>query len=89
VWLSKEAIMKCELLETTRQGQVLVATLFFNDGQIEGITERGNDILLKSVLADQVVVKGKIIRRDDDPEAWFRGLPHQYNGSYLRARIVE
>jgi hypothetical protein len=82
--------MKAEFLELTPEGQIICAVLFLENGKVWGMpVGSGNEILVQGILSDHVIVRGEIIHRQDDPEAWFRGLPHYYNGSYLRARIVE
>jgi hypothetical protein len=82
--------MEAKFWETTKDGQKLVAILTYDNGQITGKpVGNGKDILVKNILSDHVVVKGKIIKREDNPEAWFRGLPYQYDGTYLRAGLVE
>jgi hypothetical protein len=33
--------------------------------------------------------QGKKIVLSEEPEAWFKSLPRQYNGTYLRAQMVK
>ncbi len=81
--------MKCQLLVTTEEGQELACTLVLRNGKISAEPEKGYETLAESVLESSHFVEGKQIGPQDDPEEWFKSLPRQYNGSYLRALLIQ
>jgi predicted ABC-type ATPase len=71
----------CNLLETTDDGQEVVATLVL-DG--DSLTATGNTALIENVLN----TKNGPFTLKDQPDAWFDMLPVTYNGAGLRAERV-
>lgn len=79
---------KCELLLTTRDGQILGGTIVLDGGKITGHAEDGHEKLIATVLENPTHDGVNLVDRREDAEALFRTLPMQYNGSYVRAEIV-
>jgi hypothetical protein len=81
--------MKCQLLVSTKEGQELACTLVLRNGKISAKPEKGYEMLAESVLTDSHFFEGEYISRRADPGKWFKALPYQYRGSYLRAILVQ
>jgi hypothetical protein len=82
--------MKCVLTANTDTGTVLRATVYFRDGKVTAEPATAADaIFVKDLLATGHPGNGKKITLADDPEAWFKGLPMQYHGTYLQAGMVK
>jgi hypothetical protein len=82
--------MKCAILVTTDHGQDLAGTFELTDGQITSQVVPGFEVLMSNVLADSHFVLGKPrVTVTSDPLAWFNSLPKVYNGSYLRAQVLD
>ena|ERR1700694_250598 len=81
----------CELVVTTGDGQIVAGTLTEDNGKIASHPMPGYETLCDNVLAGSHIVEGgrRQITADDDPQEWFRNLPREYSGSYLRARILD
>ena len=83
--------MICELLRTTKDGQVPIAIIRFQNGEISvdplgknKSQEYIDDILeVKGELPDGTILDSKV-----NPELWFNNLPRMFNGAYVRARMV-
>jgi hypothetical protein len=81
--------MKCELIQNRETGSVLAATFTYEDGKVTAVAEPGHENVVRDWQNDPVVVPlGKKIMYKDDPKGWFMGLPFQYHGTYLYARMV-
>src|ERR1700721_2038190 len=77
--------MLCELLVTTKEGQILAGVIKLkDDGSVSGDYSDGYENLVTNVMAAPVLG----IERESDSKAWFDGLPKQYTGSYFRAAKV-
>jgi hypothetical protein len=81
--------MKCELLETTHDGQELAVTFTLEEGMVTAKAEPGNEEIIDDLENQTIFAGGRNIKFKDDPTAWFMGLPEFYNGSALRAHIVQ
>ena len=79
---------KCELLVTTTVGEVLAGTVTLSGGQIATEAKEGYEALMRSVVAEPIYYKQKYLRWHDDLLQWLEGMPHQFNGTHLRARVV-
>ncbi|MGH9453567.1 MAG: hypothetical protein ACRD2O_06310 [Terriglobia bacterium] len=44
---------------------------------------------MRNVVSDPIFLYDRQVSSEGDPKRWFEGLPWQYNGSYLRAGIVD
>lgn len=75
-------MVKCELLLTTELGQKVAVELTLEKGTITGKAFDGHSRLLATALEDYR-------ESGETAEVWMNDLPKIYNGSYLRARIVE
>jgi len=80
---------KVTLVVTTRQGPVAAGTIIMHGGVITGQAEPGHETLMRTVMSSPVVLREGKVKREDNPEKWFRGLPYQYHGSYLQAELFE
>ncbi len=67
---------------------MVAGTVILAAGQVSSESTDGYETLMESVLDHPVLVGGKRVALEDSPEDWFNGLPFQYDGSYLRARII-
>jgi len=74
---------------TEPKGQVLAGTITFDGDKLEHTITKGYEILMNDILEDSVYSKqkGGQVFAKDDPHTWFKNLPMQYSGSYLRAGI--
>jgi len=81
--------MKCELLETTDEGQQLAVTFTLEEGKVTAKAEPGSEGIIGDLENQTVFAGGRRIKFKDDPTAWFMGLPEFYNGSALRAHMVQ
>jgi hypothetical protein len=82
--------MKCEILLTTKEGQIVVGTVVLTDSKkvySEAVDEE-YETLMKNVLADPHTINGELVSAREDSRAWFKTLPQHYSGMYLRARFV-
>jgi hypothetical protein len=85
----KPDMMKCELIQNRDTGSVLAATFTYEDGKVTAVAEPGHENAVRDWQNDPVVVPpGRKIMYKDDPKGWFMGLPFQYHGTYLYARMV-
>ena len=74
-------MMKCEFLISKKRGQESAGILTLdNKGKLSIQIKNGHSILMKEVLADG--------EAEPDVRVWFNNLPAEYDGSYLRARIL-
>jgi hypothetical protein len=80
--------MQCEILISKRNGQLVAGTLSLDGGNVVAHANPGFETLMQNVM-NSPVIHGKRFMREDDPEGWFNALPYQYNGSYMRARMVQ
>ena len=80
--------MICQMLITTKEGQILAGTLVFKNGKVSSEPEEGYELLMADVLGTPNFDYDHKIILKDDPENWFGALPKQYSGSYLRALLV-
>jgi hypothetical protein len=80
--------MKCELLETTKNGQELAVTFTLEDGKVTAKAESASEGIVGDLENQTIFAGGRSIKLKDDPTAWFMGLPEFYNGSALRAHMV-
>jgi hypothetical protein len=80
--------MKCEILISKRHGQVVAGTVSLDGGNIVAHANAGFETLMQNVM-NSSVIHGERFTRKDDPEGWFNALPYEYNGSYVRARMVQ
>jgi hypothetical protein len=72
---------KCEFLVTKREGQVSAGTITLDDkGKLTIQPEKGYEILMENTLEEGLAAS--------DVRVWFDSLPSEYDGSYLRARIL-
>lgn len=75
----------CELLVTTKEGQILAGVIeLHDDGSVSSGYSDGYENLVSNVLDTPVLG----VDRESDSEAWFDGLPSQYSGSYFRVAKV-
>jgi len=79
----------CEMLVTTTSGQASAGRIVLSGNVLSAEAAPGHETLMRSVMENPVVAFDKCFTAVGDPEKWFEGLPLQYTGSYLRARIVE
>jgi len=80
--------MKCELLETTDDGQELAVTFTLEEGKVTAKAEPGSEEIIGDLENQTIFAGGRSIKFKDDPAEWFMGLPEFYNGSALRAHMV-
>lgn len=64
-----------------------VGLIILDDGQAAGKAVKGYEGLIGTILMDDVLVDDERISREEDPEAWFNGLPIQYHGSRIYATM--
>lgn len=74
----------CELLVTTKEGQLVAGIIELKGGVITSGYSDGYERLVLGVL--EAPVFG--VERESNPELWFEALPLQYSGSYFRAEIL-
>lgn len=79
--------MNCEILVSTKQGQKVAGTVSFNGVDVVQQARPGYENLMKNVMKSPVI-NGEKFTREENPEEWFKNLPAQYSGSYVRARMV-
>lgn len=85
---------RCLFLLTTKHGQRQVGSVTRDGDQITEVTaKKGSDLLMARVMQVEPIVHGgekyRRVSREQDPVAWFEALPIHYNGSYLRAKIID
>lgn len=82
----------CEILETNwgkGPAQTLVGTITVKDGKLMCRAEKGHENSLRSVRDNKSYIGDKEFDPAKDPEGWLKSLPHQYNGSLLRAWLLK
>jgi hypothetical protein len=66
--------MKCELLETTDDGQDLAVTFTLEEGKVTARAEPGSEEIISNLENQTIFVGGRNIKFKDDPTGWFDGL---------------
>jgi hypothetical protein len=73
--LTRVNAMKCELLETTDDGQELAVTFTLEEGKVTARAEPGSEEIISDLENQEIFAGGRTIKFTDDPTAWFMGLP--------------
>ena len=77
----------CDLLVTTKKGQLIAGTIVLDGSHVFAVPAEGYETLVKNVLEAPVVTPRGKFYRESTPVNWFEGLPLQYRGSYLQAKL--
>ena len=74
----------CELLDTEwgKHSQVLVGTITLKDGKLSYKAEKGHEMEMKNVMAQQKL-------DGENPTDWFNRLPEIFWGAALRAHLLK
>jgi hypothetical protein len=81
--------MKCELLVTTPSGQVVAGTITLLGDQLSVDSKDGYSRLVKNILTTSVWSDDVRISATNNPQEWIKALPKMFNGSYMRAKMVD
>lgn len=87
-------MLTIKILRTTENDVELVGKILLKEGQLYFNPEpgdSGNKLALERIQEYDCIVDGgtRLVTRVGDPEAWMRALPENFNGSYLRAQLLE
>jgi hypothetical protein len=63
--------MKCELLETTHDGQELAVTFTLEDGKFTARAEPGSEEIISNLENQTIFAGGRNIRFKDEPTRYF------------------
>lgn len=77
-----------QILLTKSTGQIEAGEIIFDAGKLSYIARPGHERLMGTIRHDPIPTKDALLVPGVDPEKWFNALPVQYNGSYVRARIL-
>jgi hypothetical protein len=82
-------IMRCTILVTTADSQIVAGTVSLDDGRITVEASEGHRLLMQGILGHANLIDGgkRKVTAKSDPKLWFEALPKNYDGSYLRAAI--
>ena len=68
---------------------VLAGIIKLIDGKLDMQIRPGFDVLMENIMKESIFVNNKSVTPEDDPEAFFAGLPLQYRGSYMWAELKD
>src|SRR5687768_9990596 len=69
--------------EATEEGFPDIGTITLSGEEVTAQPRPGGEVLVASIMENDILVGGRVLHRDLDPVDWFDGLPLHYRGSRL------
>jgi hypothetical protein len=79
--------MTCTILITTSEGQEQAGTIELRHKTLMTKPAPGYELMFSRIMATPYEQGDELFTAQSNPVQWFRSLPSQYSGSYMRARI--